>query len=202
MPDNNPETKIHIATVNSIVRNEKRANTSHVTIEAESIGKFPLTIYGVFDALLSGIWEGASWQLETGKNYKFHLVRGNRKEQHKDSPGDQDWMYFQNIHAINPLGANPSEATPVTQPNVWHNSNETTWTPNAGDQWRADGQETGNARTNATSLTIAYYERNGEMPDDTWIAEAAKTVNKIAQAIRSNVEEPEPESESEYGQPF
>lgn len=60
--------------------------------------------------------------------------------------------------------------------------------PSSGDQWRADGMETGNAKTNATSLVVAYYNSTGKFPSDEWIEEAAERVNALAMAIRLNVE--------------
>ena len=196
MPDNNPIYRGHLAKVNSLVPNEKRENTMNITIQSQSLGQYPVTIYGVYSNLLEGV--------EQGQSYNFTLARGNRKDQHKESAGEQDWMYFWNVASVAPAGATPPvQAEPENKPvqsAPSYNNVDTTWTPTAGDQWRADGQETGNARTNATSLVIAYYERNGEMPDDAWVADATNTVNKIAQAIRSNVnvEEIEPELDEPF----
>ena len=58
--------------------------------------------------------------------------------------------------------------------------------PSAGDQWRADGMETGNSKSNATVLIVEYLrENNGELPSDEWITSVAERVNTLATAIRT-----------------
>jgi len=61
----------------------------------------------------------------------------------------------------------------------------TGWTPSQSDQWRADGAETGNSKTNATALIVAYLQHVGELPDPEWMEMAALAVNKLAAHIRA-----------------
>ena len=82
----------------------------------------------------------------------------------------------------------------------------TGWTPSQSDQWRADGQETGNSKTNATALIVAYYERTGELPSWEWMQNYAIAVNRLAAYIRfynPNVEEePSVEGDVTEDNPF
>ena len=110
MPDNNPIYRGHLAKVNSLVPNEKRENTMNITIQRQSLGQYPVTIYGVYSNLLEGV--------EQGQSYNFTLARGNRKDQHKESAGEQDWMYFWNVASVSPSGATPQVQAEPTQGNV------------------------------------------------------------------------------------
>jgi len=78
--------------------------------------------------------------------------------------------------------------------------------PTPSDQWRADGQETGNSKTNATALIVAYYERTGELPSWEWMQNYAIAVNRLAAYIRfynPNVEEePSVEGDVTEDNPF
>ena len=86
-----------------------------------------------------------------------------------------------------------SKASP-TVPAVTNNAtprqqapSSSAWEPSLSDQWRADGQETGNSKTNGTALIVQYLsDHNGELPGREWMEETAMAVNTLAAHIRAN----------------
>jgi len=98
---------------------------------------------------------------------------------------------------ISAMEADDDDDTLVDEPVTAVKKN---YAPSAGDQWRADGMEKGNSKTNATALIVAHLTAYQTLPSEEWLSEAADLVNFGAKAIRCNVEPIEPDVEdSEEG---
>ena len=166
MPDNNQIYKEHTAKVNSLVPNPKKEKTTHVTIESTSLGQYPVTIYGAYDTLLEGV--------EEGQSYNFNLARGQRKSQHANSPGEQDWMFFWNIHSVEVAnGASapvPTQAQP-TQDNVVYG------TPQHDQYYMRDARIMYQHMNGCVSALAAKYEWDGAMTLEDIAKEVEKTTN-------------------------
>ena len=83
--------------------------------------------------------------------------------------------------------------------------------PTPSDQWRADGQKSGNSVTNGTALIIQYMiDHKGELPGREWMEDAALAVNIMAAHLRANTigveaiveEEPSVEGDNIEDNPF
>ena len=78
----------------------------------------------------------------------------------------------------------PTTPAPTPAPQVALN---TGWTPSQSDQWRADGQKSGNSVTNGTALIIQYMiDHKGELPGREWMEDAALAVNIMAAHLRAH----------------
>ena len=83
--------------------------------------------------------------------------------------------------------------------------------PTPSDQWRADGQKSGNSITNGTALIIQYMiDHKGELPGREWMEDAALAVNIMAAHLRAHTieaediveEEPSIEGDNTEDNPF
>ena len=81
--------------------------------------------------------------------------------------------------SVEPTTPAPTPAPQVVAP--------TGWTPSQSDQWRADGQKSGNSVTNGTALIIQYMiDHKGELPGREWMEDAALAVNIMAAHLRAH----------------
>ena len=78
----------------------------------------------------------------------------------------------------------PTTPAPILAPQVVA---PTGWTPPPSEQWRADGQKSGNSITNGTALIIQHMkDHKGELPGREWMEDAALAVNIMAAHLRAN----------------
>tara|TARA_R110000765_G_scaffold426158_1_gene540944 strand:+ start:262 stop:849 length:588 start_codon:yes stop_codon:yes gene_type:complete len=163
MPDNNPVTKAHQVTVNSVEKGNKEG-TSTVTVGG--LGQFPTKLSNVYDSLLEGVVAGGT--------YTFHLERGSRKDAHKDKEGEQDWMFFQNVRRVDVAnGASapvPTQAQP-TQDNVVYG------TPQHDQYYMRDARIMYQHMNGCVSALAAKYEWDGAMTLEDIAKEVEKTTN-------------------------
>ena len=84
--------------------------------------------------------------------------------------------------SVEPTTPAPTQAPQVVAP--------TGWTPSQSDQWRAEGSQRGNLTTNVTNLFIAYFEKNGELPDSNWCMQAVEGIEGLVSFWASENREP------------
>ena len=113
----------------------------------------------------------------------------------RDQGGNfKDLMSITNA-VVNGAGQQPSIATPPkTQTTAPYPkpvaTNTATWQPTASDEWRANGQQSGNLTSNATNLLICHLELSGGvLPNEQWIREAIGAIHDIKAAYLDDAQQ-------------
>lgn len=177
-------------TYRGIIVSVNKRNDGYVVVanipEISSNPLYPTTIYRVP--------EDEAQQVEIGQQYNIQLqrqsLRSDREGNKKSGDWPSDWFYGW-------MGL--TTATPATtQKQTAPASASASFDPSPAEQWRADGQETGNSKTNATNLVITHLQLSGgELPTEQWIQDTVACINDVARAIRVDRHAPPADDASE-----